>query len=75
MWKVDDLTGRRFGRLTVTGRAEDYVARKSGCTHTQWICDCDCGTVGIVVIGHNLRSGRTQSCGCLRKETMRRRRR
>ena len=53
-----DLTGQRFGRLTVRERT----------THrgrTAWVCDCDCGT-RTVVQTHALRDPDrpTQSCGC-----------
>jgi len=74
MGKLRDLTGQRFGRLTVTGRAEDYCSRD--CPEkrfTQWLCDCDCGEKGIVVLGANLRHGHTRSCGCWRKELARER--
>lgn len=56
-----DLTGQRFGRLTVielTGR-HDWRLR--------WRCACDCGTIKIVG-GDPLRTGRTKSCGCLGRE-------
>lgn len=57
-----DLTGRRYGRLTVIKRADD---KKYKCPH--WICKCDCGNEKIVS-GSNLKTGQTRSCGCLRKE-------
>lgn len=57
-----EMTGRRFGRLTVTERAGKN--RKGEAT---WHCDCDCGKV-ITASGTSLRSGNTQSCGCLRYE-------
>ena len=69
MAKLIDLTGQRFCRLTVVGRANDY--RPPGdpfVRFTQWVCDCDCGETGIIVIGANLRKGHTRSCGCLRRE-------
>jgi hypothetical protein len=53
-----DLTGQRFGRLTVIGRAENT---RRGIT--RWRCICDCGTESIVQVG-NLRTGHTASCGC-----------
>lgn len=57
-----DFTGKRFGRWLATGRAAN--AGK----HTQWWVTCDCGKIGIVS-QTNLRSGASQSCGCLREET------
>lgn len=65
MAKWIDLTGRRFGRLTVVevdqrGCADnDYV--------TTWKCVCDCGNM-ITTRTACLRRGYTQSCGCLRSE-------
>jgi hypothetical protein len=57
-----DLTGRRFGRLTVTARAVNSNTGKH-----RWFCECDCGKE-VVVFGGALRSGNTQSCGCFRRE-------
>lgn len=56
-----DLTGQRFGRLTVIKRAEN----KSG--DTRWECLCDCGKT-TVVRSQYLRGGNTKSCGCLANE-------
>ena len=61
-----DLTGKKFGRLTVLApHPERY--RYSGQTVPRWICHCDCGTE-VVVPGRALRSGNTASCGCARIE-------
>jgi hypothetical protein len=57
-----DLTGRRFGRLTVIHRVySSYAARPT------WFCQCDCGNSKIVR-GANLKTGSVASCGCLVKE-------
>ncbi len=56
-----DLTGQRFGRLTVLQRAETINKR------TRWLCRCDCGEE-IIVEAYNLKTGHTQSCGCFQKE-------
>lgn len=56
-----DLTGQKFGRLTVLEKLKD----KNGLT--QFKCICDCGNVKITS-GNNLKYGSTQSCGCLHKE-------
>lgn len=66
MGKVIDLTGRRFGKLTVIKRAYDYI-RPSGQHEIQWLCQCDCGNT-TVVHRSSLLSGDTKSCGCLRNE-------
>ena len=55
-----DLTGQRFGMLTVIAPAEN-IGR-----HTAWLCRCDCGREAVVRTS-SLRSGHTQSCGCLLK--------
>lgn len=64
MSRLLDLTGQRFGRLMVIQRAENTNAGK-----TRWRCKCDCGNVCIKATSQ-LRSGKTRSCGCLRKETL-----
>jgi len=58
-----DLTGKVFGRLTVTGYAG---TSNSG---SLWYCDCACGRKGLKISGMNLRKGATKSCGCLHRET------
>lgn len=57
-----DLTKRKFGRLVVIERARNA---KRSCV--LWRCRCDCGNI-VVIRSTNLRSGNTQSCGCLQKE-------
>lgn len=58
--RAEDLTGRRFGRLTVQRRAENHKGR------TAWACICDCGREKTA-IAHDLKAGKVRSCGCLRK--------
>ncbi len=59
--RFQDLTGKPFGRLTVLSFAGwidgDY----------QWNCLCECKAI-VTVRGEQLRSRRTKSCGCLKKE-------
>ena len=59
--KLIDLTGKKFGRLTVLRRAESINKR------TLWLCRCECGNK-VVVEAYNLKTGHTQSCGCLQRE-------
>lgn len=61
MSKLHDLSGQRFGRLTVFERAENKGKQ------TAWLCKCDCGKI-VAVMGWNLRTGNTKSCGCWRDE-------
>lgn len=58
-----DITGQRFGRLTVIGKA----APKNGCTNAVWACKCDCGKE-VTVRSTTLRKGESTSCGCYRTE-------
>lgn len=60
-----DLTGQRFGRLVA-------LSRQSRGGLSYWTCQCDCGNLTEVNLS-NLR--RTQSCGCLTKESLARVRR
>ncbi len=64
---MEDLTGRKFGRLTVIARGEDYVNPNSGKRRPRWICKCDCGCSALCQAGA-LKNGRAKSCGCLRNE-------
>lgn len=66
MSRLIDLTGQKFGRLTVVKRAKDKI-RKNGKHEIMWECLCDCGNIEIVSRG-SLRSSKVRSCGCLRKE-------
>ena len=62
MAKFKDRTGERYGRLLVL----EYSGKDHRGKHL-WRCRCDCGNEKIVV-GDNLSSGKSNSCGCLRKE-------
>lgn len=56
-----DITGQRFGMLTVLKRAGTNKHRKA-----LWKCKCDCGRT-TVVSSVDLVTGNTKSCGCLGK--------
>lgn len=56
-----DLTGQRFGRLTILSSAPS-INRK-----THWNCVCECGQL-ITTRADSLIEGNTQSCGCLRTD-------
>jgi len=60
---IKDLTGKRFGRLTVLRKASYNKSEQ-----VLWECSCDCGNV-CVVSAKALTSGYTQSCGCLKSES------
>jgi len=64
MPKRINMLGKTFSRLTVIGPAE---GKPFG--HAVWLCSCECGNPEpVVVVGNNLRQGRTKSCGCLLRE-------
>ena len=62
MARVKDMTGMKFGRLTVV---KESGRDKHG--NTLWLCKCECGNETIVR-GTSLRNGRTTSCGCYKDE-------
>lgn len=68
MSKMIDLTGQRFGRLTVIEKAP----KQKGCTNAVWLCKCDCGNE-VIIRSVSLRKGKSLSCGCYRAELSRER--
>ncbi len=63
--KCPNLTGNRFGRITVLNRSSNT---KQG--DSRWTCVCDCGNY-LTVLGRSLRRGHTRSCGCLQRDLVR----
>ena len=63
MGKIKDLTGQKFGLLTVKEFA--------GCDENgaSWECECDCGA-STYAYSKFLKSGQVKSCGCLRSKNM-----
>lgn len=59
---LGDLTGKKYGRLTVIKKDEEKSGR-----HIFWVCECSCGNT-TTVRGDHIVSGRTRSCGCFKKE-------
>lgn len=57
-----DLTGQKFGKLTVIERCEDHVT-SSGKHMVKWLCKCDCGRKKKV-LSTSLKNGFSTSCGC-----------
>ena len=66
MPKKIDLTGQTFGRLTVTSEATVPTKGRG----IFWLAVCSCGGQSTPIQGYMLTSGKTQSCGCLRRERM-----
>lgn len=60
-----NLTGQKFGRLTVINKESRSKKRE-----IIWQCLCDCGNLKNA-IGYRLTKGYVQSCGCLRKDRAR----
>ena len=61
---INDLTGRRFGKLLVLERAEDAVTNTNA-HPLQYRCLCDCGKE-VVVRANSLKTGSATSCGFCR---------
>ncbi len=59
--KIKDLKNKKFGKLLVVCNG----GYKNG--RSAWKCNCDCGNT-VLVIGKDMLSGNTKSCGCLRKK-------
>ncbi len=63
--KMIEMSGERFGLLTVCDRAN----KSDSSGNVYWNCVCECGKE-IVVSGCHLRSGHTKSCGCFFAEAI-----
>lgn len=61
MKKFEDLTGNKFGYLTVIKKCGTKLGKR------MWLCKCVCGGTTVTSTG-SLRSGKTKSCGCRRLE-------
>jgi hypothetical protein len=70
MGKVIDLTGERFGRLTVVKRGKTAKRKNNRGTLTYWVCQCDCGSTREV-LNSDLKKGSTTSCGCYQRQRSR----
>lgn len=65
MGKSKDLTGQRFGHLTVLGSTEK---RENG--YVVWRCACDCGRETLADT-KRLKRGMATDCGCITKKSTR----
>lgn len=63
-----DLSGSKFGNLTVVSRAEDFVAT-SGRKYPQYLCQCGCGNM-CMALAQSLTAGRKTNCGCLTSQML-----
>jgi hypothetical protein len=62
-----EMTGKRFGKLTVIRRLPNDKYKNA-----VWECQCDCGEIRRIRAG-GLRNSKTQSCGCIATDILRRR--
>ena len=72
MAKFKDLTGKRFGRLTVIrlyNKKQMYRNNKKCGFEYYYLCKCDCGNEKIIR-SYALTDNMTKSCGCLHKEVV-----
>lgn len=65
MSKFIDLSGNKYGRLTVVRR----IGEKG--IHPSFLCICDCGNE-FIARADKLRDGRALSCGCMHQEQLKR---
>jgi hypothetical protein len=65
--KQENLSGLRYGRLTVLSYAGMINVDTK---RAAWRCRCDCGAK-VIVLAKSLRNGLTKSCGCLKSDKAR----
>lgn len=63
--KLNDLIGRKFGKLAVLKRGPD----SSQCAdlRVQWICKCECGALDTIISRYLTRGERKQCNSCREK--------
>ena len=64
MANYEDLTGKKFGKLT----AIKPTTKRNISHRVIWLCACECGNQTEVSADH-LKSGNTKSCGCIGKDS------
>lgn len=62
-----DLTGGKFGRLTVIKQVES-IAKDKNKSAKYWMCKCDCGNIVEHIRTDTLLQGKQKSCGCKHEE-------
>lgn len=68
--RIEDLTGRKFGKLTVIRFDEERYKKlySNDRREAYWFVKCDCNSnKNQSVSGGSLKSGKTISCGCSRR--------
>ena len=61
---IKDLTGQKFGKLTVVERVYNHKYKTRSAI---WKCRCECGNY-ILTTSNSLTSGHTTSCGCIKSK-------
>jgi hypothetical protein len=64
MPSLNDLTGKKIGRLTIIHRVPNKGKRR-----TSWLASCECGK-NTIVASDDLKIGDSRSCGCLRVDRL-----
>lgn len=62
--RENDLSGKKFGRLTVLS-----LGNKKGSRNKYWLCQCECGEKKEIA-GCSLVNGSTKSCGCWKRDRL-----
>lgn len=57
-----NLTGKKFGTLTVLRRADEDFIRTDGTKRPMWVYQCDCGKI-VIRKGSDLQNGSRITCG------------
>ena len=63
-YRIKNIKNEKYGRLLAV---KIVGSQKSGAKN--WLCKCDCGNE-CVVEQYHLTSGKTKSCGCIKKERL-----
>lgn len=62
-----DYSNQKYGRLTTLKEVDPYISPGGDYKTRKYLCKCECGNEVSVMIT-SLRSGNTQSCGCINSE-------
>jgi len=63
---IINMIGKKINRLLVIDLAKK--SKNSTQTGKFWLCKCDCGNE-VVIDGRAIRSGKTKSCGCYKRDS------
>lgn len=66
MERGGDLTGQRFGKLTVI-QFDSWLDNNNGHRDRMWLCQCDCGNQRLTS-SRDLKFGHVSSCGCIKSK-------